>query len=251
LITTGLNDGASTYTETINGLTNDTTYVCTVSATNSVNESKDSNSINATPRTTLAKPTISVSNTDATELTVAYTTTDSNVTSWSIYYKKSTDLNYSSVSDNASPYVLMALTNGATYNIYVTYTNSYGDPSPMSDTANERVEEYTPDAPTNVSVKVTDNTGTSNDIVAISWTVPKDNGLAITQYQISYKETIDSAWTDKILNLSESMDYNTTSTDTTGQTTLTFTNLHVNEDLNNGSTYDVKVYAYNSMGYTV
>ena len=125
---------------------------------------------------------------------------------------------------SSSPITVTGLTNGVAYTFTVVATNSVGNSS-ASSASNSVTPATTPGAPTALS-------GTAgNAQVALTWSAPASNGGAsITDYVVEYKLTSEpTTWS-----------IFSDGTSTTASTTVT--------GLTNGSAYDFRVSAVNSVG---
>ena len=210
---------------TITGLTNGTAYNVQVRATNSVGSSAWSSSGTATPAAVPAAPALTVSVGSGTSLSVSWTAPANNgeaITDYDVQYKKSSDSGWTDKSHTGTgtSTTITGLTQGTTYNVRVRATNSVGSSAWASSTGTPAKEPATPAAPT-----VNIASGTS---LSVSWTAPANNGEAITDYDVQYKKSSDSGWTDK------------SHTGTGTSTTIT--------GLTQGTTYNVRVRTTNSVG---
>ena len=135
-----------------------------------------------------------------------------------------TDRTGETTSDTATTATLTGLTNGTAYQIRVRAQNSVGE-GPWS-TGQATPSPQAPSAPAAPTLTV------MNTSLDVTWSAPSDNGgAAITGYKVgrcSTSCTTDSNWTD------------TTLTDTGTTTILT--------GLTNGTAYQVRVAATNSVG---
>ncbi len=124
----------------------------------------------------------------------------------------------------SSPITVTGLTNGVAYTFTVVATNSVGNSS-ASSASNSVTPATTPGAPTAFSATA------GNAQSALSWNAPASNGGAsITDYVVEYKLT------------SEPTTWSIFSDGTSNLTTATVTGL------TNGSSYDFRVSAVNSVG---
>ena len=113
------------------------------------------------------------------------------------------------------------MTNGASYDVQVRAANARGDGAWSPSATLKAGLPAAPAAPGLVS---------GNIQLEVDWTAPSNNGSAITDYDVQYKLTGASTWTE--------WDASTTSTTTSDRIT----------GLTNGSEYDVQVRATNSVG---
>ena len=113
------------------------------------------------------------------------------------------------------------LTNGTAYQFRVAATNAAGSSTP-STTATGTPAATVPVEPV---ITATAQEGQVN----LSWTAPADGGAALTDYIIQYKPTASTAWT-------------------TFPDTVTVNTTQNIQSLTNGTAYDFRVYAVNSVG---
>ncbi|MFA6190248.1 MAG: DUF2341 domain-containing protein [Candidatus Staskawiczbacteria bacterium] len=126
------------------------------------------------------------------------------------------------VSNSTSPIIVSGLTNGTEYTFTMTATNVVGQ-GPTSDASEAVTPAGVPGIPTEVIATP------GNAQVDLSWTAPANNGAEITNYVIEYKLSVDETWTQF------------------GHPVSPLTTISV-VDLVNGSSYDFRVFAYNSAG---
>ena len=228
---------AATTSTTITGLTNGTAYQVRVQATSSVGDGAWLQST-ATPSTKPATPapTVSAGKVDGRlvgsgNLEVSWTAPNdggSAITGYKIQWKSGTQQWSTSRqnTDTASPNLITGLTNGTAYTVRVLATNAIGDSAwSQAKTATPATKPAQPSAPT-VSVPTTGNDGQR---LSVTWTAPtNDGGSAITGYDVQYKTSTASDWTDK------------SHTGTGTSTTIT--------GLTQGTAYNVQVRATNSVG---
>ena len=162
-------------------------------------------------------------------VTVSWTAPDdggTNITQYKVEWKlASTDSwdGASSDTDNASPYTIAAssLTNGLSYDVRVTATNSEGT-GPASSSYNV-TPTAKPGAPT-ISGVVAGDTA-----LTVSWTVPDNGGSSITANRVEWKLNSTAAWTGASSATPDASPHNITG-------------------LTNGSQYDVRVKVSNKNG---
>ena len=125
---------------------------------------------------------------------------------------------------STSPITVAGLTNGMAYTFTMTATNIVGIGPVSSPPSNSVTPMSIPNAPTGLLATA------GNGQVSLSWTAPVNNGgSAITDYVVEYKLSSDSVW---------SVVADTYSNGTTAVIT----------GLTNGSSYDFRVSAVNSIG---
>jgi hypothetical protein len=158
---------------TVTGLTNGTSYNCSVKATNSVGTGAASGNVSVVPVGPPGAPTIGTATPGNGQATVAFTAPASNggaaITSYTM------SCGAFSASGAASPITVTGLTNGTSYSCSVTATNSAGTGSASG------VVSVTPVGPPGAPTIGTATPGSGQAIV--SFTAPASNGgLAITSY---------------------------------------------------------------------
>ena len=209
---------------TVTGLTNGTAYTFTVTATNDVGTSSASSASNsATPVTVPDAPTVGTATGGNAQATVTFTAPDTDGGSPITSYTVTSSPGGLFASDTASPITVTGLTNGTAYTFKVTATNVVGTGA-ASASSNSVTPATTPGAPTSLTPT------SGNAQVALSWTAPSDTGgAAISDYIVEYKLDSDSSW----------------STFSDGVSTATSATV---TGLTNGSLYDFRVSAANSVG---
>ena len=181
-------DGTSTTTSaTVTGLTNGTTYVFQVAATNSAGTGTYSSSATATTPSAPGAPTALAGTAGNTQVALTWTAPASNggaaITDYVVQYKASSSGTWLTFADGTSTTTsatVTGLTNGTAYDFQVAATNTAGTSSYSTSTS---VTPYTtPGAPTALA-------GTAgNTQVALTWTAPASTGgSAITDYVVQYK----------------------------------------------------------------
>ena len=216
--------GDSTTSYTIRNLTNGTTYKVQVQAVDSDNDHGPwSSSVNGTPAgapDTPSDPTLSGGN---KQIAVSWTAPNNNgatITDYDVQYSTDestwTDANHSGTTRSKT---ISGLTNGTRYHVQVRATNSSGSSSWSSSA--QATPDAAPGKPANPTVTIGDGQ------LSVSWTAPSNSGSAINGYDVHYKKTSDSDWTDTYHSSK------TTSTLISG--------------LENGTSYQVRVRAYNNI----
>lgn len=223
------------------GLTNGTPYFYWVSAVNSGGEGTATGPISVTPGTVPSAPqnlTVAPTNTSG-QLTVSWSVPASNggsaLSGYKVYRGPDTtfaDATLVTTGACASPVPAgtltctdSGLTNGTTYNYFVTAVNGVGEGSPAGPATREA---GLPGAPTGLSVTSHGKVG-SNGFVNLSWTPPSANGGSTVTYNVYVSTT---AGTQGSL---------------TANVTFSGTTAHVT-NLNTGSTYFFVVTAVNTVG---
>ena len=131
-----------------------------------------------------------------------------------------TEVSVSTVSPNPS-HSLSGLTNGTTYQVQARAKNQYGA-GPWSDSGTETPGK--PSAPSAPTLTAGDHK------LLVDWSAPTDNGAAISDYDVRYKESSASTWTE----IDDTTDSTATDAVITGRTPET--------------TYQVQVRATNTHG---
>lgn len=173
---------------TVGGLTNGTTYTCSVTASNAAGTSSPSASLAAqphgtTPATAPGAPTIGVATPGDTTASLAFSAPASDGGSAIIAYQATCTPGATGNTPAASPITLSSLTNGTTYTCYVRAQNAIGF-GPASATVAVTpvlsVGTTVPGAPTGISATA------GNAMASIAFTAPAVNGgLPILDYTAS------------------------------------------------------------------
>ena len=213
---------------TITALTNNTTYQVQVRATNSSGDSDWSDSASARPvagaPSTPAAPTLVSGNAQLGASWSAPADNGSAITDYDVQYSDdgSTWIEFNAnATSTATTTTITGLTNGTTYQVRVRATNSRGDSAWSPSATLKAGLPAKPGAPTLV---------VRHQGLAVSWTAPSDNGTTLSGFEVQYKKSADTTWTQ----------HSFTSTGTTTDTTIT--------GLTNNTAYDVRVAAANTHG---
>ena len=216
---------------TITGLTNGEEYEVQVRAQNSVGESDWSASAEATPMSDAdvpdapAPPTLTAGN---AQLAVSWTAPDDNgasITDYDVRYKRTNETNWTDhgFSGTGTSTTITGLTNAVAYEVQVRAQNAEGESDwSASETATPTAATGPPAVPVAPTLTVGDTQ------LAVAWVAPADNGASITDYDVQYKSTSDTGWTDHSFS------------GTGTSTTIT--------SLTNGTAYEVQVRAENAQG---
>lgn len=214
---------------TVTGLLNGTAYDFKVSATNAVGTGSASSEESATPRTTPGTPGAITATAGASQVSLSWTapasTGGSALTDYDIEYKTSSALTWTTWTHTPSTAItstITGLTNGTTYNFRIAAVNIAGSGSYA--TTVSATPRTVPDAPTAFTATNGDTT------VDLSWTAPTGNGGSpVTDYVIEFKISSDGTWT--------------TIADGTNTTTT-----YQHTGRTNGTTYDYRIAAVNTVG---
>jgi len=166
---------------TVTGLTNETAYTFTVTATNAIGTSAASDaSSSVTPATIPDAPTISGVTSGSTEATISFTAPSSNGGSAITSYTATSspgDITGTISQSGSGSITVTGLTNGTAYTFTVTATNAIGTSLASAASNSVTLALHRPDAPTI-------GTATAGDTQAtVSFTAPSfDGGSAITSY---------------------------------------------------------------------
>ncbi len=185
--------GGDATTATVTGLTNGTTYIFTVVATNAVGSSAPSLPPNpVTPMVVPGAPTDVTAVAGNAEATVSWTApTDTGGSGLLVYTVFSNPDGLTAVA--AAPQIsasVAGLTNGTRYTFTVIATNSAGN-SVTSSPSNSVTPANVPDAPTGVTAQVTAARGWDVTFQAtVHWIPPgNDGGSTITGYTVTSSPT--------------------------------------------------------------
>lgn len=229
---TTFNDGVSTLTSTIvTGLTNGTSYVFRVGASNVAGTGAfSSNSSAVVPREVLTEPLAVLGSAGNRQVSLTWAppafTGGSPVTDYVIQYRVSSGSTWTTFNDGVSPSLaatVTGLTNGTGYVFRVAAKNASGL-GPYSLQSTVIVPRTVPASPRTIAATA------ANSRATLSWLVPASNGGAeITDYVIQFTTNDGLSWTAFNDGLSTSL-----------TTTLT--------GLTNGLTYAFRVAAVNAAG---
>ena len=207
---TTFSDGTSTSTSArVTGLTNGTTYVFRVAATNAIGTGSYSSAFGpATPITFAGAPTSVTATAGAASATVSWTAPASNggaaITDYAIQFSSNSGSTWTTFSDGTSTSTsatVTGLTNGTSYTFRVATINQGGTGS-YSTASSAVTPTTTPGAPTSVSA----TTGSSR--ATISWTAPTSNGgSSITGYAVQFSTNNGSTFATQVLTGSTSTSY--------------------------------------------
>ncbi len=213
----------STTQHTFSGLTASTTYTVLARATNANDEVGPIAMVAAT--TSPGAPTGLTATADDGSASLSWSPPAGGevIAYYVVRYRPIGDATWTEGTAAASPTTILDLTNGTTYEFAVAAVNSAG-PGAFSDTASA-----TPQAAATAPATPAAPTATAGDASAtVSWTAPDDGGSAITGYVLQYAVTGTAAWE--------------THPDEGSGTSRSVTGL------TNGTTYDFRVRAVNSVG---
>ena len=252
---TGSDDPGSATSATIAGLTNSTAYQVQVRATNSVGTGQWSPSAKGSPAAEApaapAAPTLTVWHASLTVSWTAPADNGADITDYDVQYRACTatpktcansatwgdwtDRTGETTSDTATTVTLTGLTNGTAYQVQVRAANSVGE-SGWSTAASKAPAPQKPAAPAAPSLTF------GNQSLSVSWTAPDSHGADISDYDVQYRActatpktcTTSPTWGDW--------------TDRTGETTSDTATTVTLSSLTNGTAYQVRVRAANSVG---
>jgi len=176
----------------VTGLTNGTSYVFDVAATNGVGTGTYSSaSTGVVPAGVPAVPTGVTATRGNAQATVSWTNPSGNgaaLTGFQIRYSTDNGSTWSAGAPySSSPAIVTGLTNGTSYVFEVAATNAVGTGSYSTQSA-AVVPARAPAAPGSVTAT------RGNASASVSWTTPADNGSAITSYVVRYS-TDGTHWT--------------------------------------------------------
>ncbi len=231
-----LSSGAGTVsslstTHTVTGLANGTTYDFQVRAMNISEAGQASVEASATlPARAPSKPDIPTLTVGNGQLTVAWTAPVDNgeaITDYDVQYRAGSSGDFTQWNASADSTTLSAtitgLFSGTSYQVQVRATNSVGN-SPWSDAASAAPTAVAPSRPRVPTLAPGDGR------IRVSWVAPANNGDPIHDYDVQYKLSSDSDWTN----------FDASSMSTALSATIT--------GLDNGTSYDVQVRAINFEG---
>jgi hypothetical protein len=191
-------DGTSTNTSTtVTGLTQNSSYVFHVAATNSLGTgSYSTNSGTVTLSTTAAPTSLSASAASATTASLSWTAptavSGAAITDYTIQYSSNGGSTWSTWTHTASTSTsatVTGLTQNSSYIFRVAAVNAVGTSAYSSNSGT--VTLSVPNAPTGVT-----GSAASATTVQVSWTAPTAiSGAAVTDYTIQYSSNNGSTWT--------------------------------------------------------
>jgi outer membrane protein OmpA-like peptidoglycan-associated protein len=181
--------GASPFQDTLHNLTNDTTYVVSVRASNAVGHGNASNRLRVTPQsqqsvTVASQPTLTsvASGNGIVTVTFAAPTSDGGaaISGYEISLVEGQDIWVPITTTGSSPFtvVITGLTNGVKYPFVVRAINSVGASEP-SNSMNMTPRPTAPAAPLLISVSP------GNGFASAAFAAGADNGAVIKSYQAS------------------------------------------------------------------
>jgi outer membrane protein OmpA-like peptidoglycan-associated protein len=173
---------SATLTCTIAGLTNDTTYYFSVSATNVAGTGPTSSPrVSAMPVALPGAPTISTLTAGNSFLAVPFTAGTSDTNDPITGYQFSTDGGgtWQNALSSTSPITISSLANGTNYTVELRATSASG-PGAASNS-----ESGTPYAAPDATANATTSYVAGSGEVTVSWVAPNDNGAAISSYTVT------------------------------------------------------------------
>jgi len=208
--------------QTITGLTNETSYTFVITAVNASAGAGSPASVSATPSsiTVPDAPTGLSATAGNGQVTLAWTAPANNggasITGYAITYSGGT------INTGGTTYTVTGLTNGTAYSFSVAAINSVG--TGTSSSSATATPASAPAAPTSLTATA------GNAQVSLTWTAPSNNGgSSITDYTVQYSSNSGSSWT------------------TFGRTAST-TASQVVSSLTNGTAYVFRVAGINANG---
>lgn len=165
---------------TVTGLTRDTSYTFTVTATNAAGEGPASSASAAvTAKGVPDAPTIGTATAGDTEASVAFSAPANNggaaITSYTVRSNPASG----SASGASSPLTVTGLVNGVDYTFNVTATNTYGE-SDVSENSNSVTPSGDPGVP-----EITDVERAGSGAISVTFDAANSNGSPITEYTIT------------------------------------------------------------------
>ena len=180
---------------TVTGLTDGTSYLFEVAATNSAGTgSFSAPSTPATPATTPSPPlSVAATSYANAQSSVSWATPATNggaaITAYTVQYSSDGGTTWTTATSAASPYVVTGLTNGTSYSSQVAATNPAGTGTYSSSVT--ATPATVPGAPSTPSA-----TSNGNSTSTVTWTAPASNGgAAITAYVVQYSADGGATWT--------------------------------------------------------
>ena len=182
-------------THTVTGLTNGTTYYFKVRATDGITLGQASGEASATPAAaqrpaTPLAPTLAVGDRQLTVTWIPPAANRAAITDYDVRYKISSDTSWTDASydGTGTSTTITGLTNGTSYQVQVLAKNRVGSSgwSPFASAIPVAVPA-TPVAPTLIP---------GDGQIQVSWNAPDNNGAAINDYDVRYKRSSDTVWTN-------------------------------------------------------
>ena len=217
-------------TATITGLSNSSSYIAQVRATNSVGDSLWSpSSASVSPAPAPAAPSAPTLAAGARQLTATWTAPNANgltITDYDVQYRKSSETDWTDWTHTGAALTatLTGLDGAVTYEVRVRAESSAGEGA-WSPSASLQTNVGVPDAPATPSL-----TSSSSTQITVQWATPYNGGSALSGFKVQYKASSSSDWTSHTFS----------STGTTTSATI--------GSLTNGASYDVQVRATNAQG---
>jgi len=193
---------------TISGLTNGVTYAVRVRALDAAGNGTQSNSVNGTPRTVPAKPTVLAATPTGTDVSVSFTAGNSGGNAITNYQYSLDAGAWTALdpADAATPVTITGLETGTEYTVLLRAVNAAGagaESDPLVFTT-----DSVPDAPTALAATI------GNETVSIAFTPGALNGAALVEYQHSLNDgtdwfglTPDSVGSPYVMSLPNDVEY--------------------------------------------
>ena len=166
----------------IAGLTNDTTYYFSVTATNMAGTGPASNPrVSTEPVALPGAPTLSALTVGDAYVSVPFTAGTQDINNLITGYQYSTDggVTWHAATGTTSPMTISNLTNGTAYSVELRATSAIG-PGPASN-----AEPGTPYAAPDPTANATTSYVAGSGQVTVTWVAPNNNGAAIATYTVT------------------------------------------------------------------